>query len=141
MDSCPPVKIAYEAGAAACGTNVLGLSGCPNRTFVLLFPMCHLNVSLPRKPTGMRLGERLGEDRGIERSNEIHFNDNGLVAKSVAFKPSSDKNPFPCKRLYIKPAFRVLCSRAKYPESANLGRMRSIEGHRETRTPPNRLTC
>ena len=32
-----------EAGAAACGINVLGLIGRPNRTFVLLFLNRHLN--------------------------------------------------------------------------------------------------
>ena len=31
-----------EAGAAACGTNVLGLAGGLNRTFVLLFLNSHL---------------------------------------------------------------------------------------------------
>ena len=69
--------MAGEAGAAACGTNVLGLAGCPNRTFVLLFPKCHLSVSLPRVPLRVRLEERLGDGRGIERSNEIHSTTTG----------------------------------------------------------------
>ena len=72
-NSCPPEKMAGEAGAAACGTNVLGLAGCPNRTFVLLFPKCHLSVSLPRVPLRVRLEERLGDGRDIGRLNEIHL--------------------------------------------------------------------
>src|ERR1700730_15247 len=71
-NSFPPAKITREAGAAACGTNVLGPAGCLNRTFVLLFPKCHLTVTLPREPMRGRLEERFGNGRLIERLNETH---------------------------------------------------------------------
>jgi hypothetical protein len=61
-DSCLPVMVnRSEAGAAACGINILGLAGCLNRTFVLLFPNCHLNLRPLRTPVQVgRVGERFG---------------------------------------------------------------------------------
>src|SRR5579863_7219131 len=62
-----------EAGAAACGTNVLGMAGGLNRTFVLLFLNSHLN----RWPSGGADGEehrhRLGGALTMNRSNLIHL--------------------------------------------------------------------
>ncbi len=66
-DSCLLVKITSEAGAAAYGTNVRGPLGCPNRTFVLLFPKCHLGGAFSRKALRW-LGERIGDDRDIVHS-------------------------------------------------------------------------
>jgi hypothetical protein len=66
-DSCLLVKITSEAGAAAYGTNVRGPLGCPNRTFVLLFPKCHLGGAFSRKALRWPR-ERVGDDRDIVHS-------------------------------------------------------------------------
>jgi hypothetical protein len=89
-DSCLPVYNRIEAGAAACGTNVLGLSEGLNRTFVLLFPKRHLNTWPPGKPWGRGPDERLWYRLAIVRSIENHLY-LGRGKKSVAPCPATDK--------------------------------------------------
>ena len=62
-----------EAGAAACGTNVLGLAGGLNRTFVLLFLNSHLNGWPSGGADGESIRQRAGGALTMERSNLIHL--------------------------------------------------------------------
>lgn len=55
--------------------------GRPNRTFVLLFPKCHLGTALTRGSLLKWLNDRLGEVRDIVRSNEVHLSRVGWDTK------------------------------------------------------------
>jgi len=60
-----------EAGAAACSTNVLGLAGGLNRTFVLLFLNSHLNRWPSGGADGKKSKQRLGGSLTIVRSKNV----------------------------------------------------------------------
>jgi len=92
------VEVTSEAGAAACGTNVLVLAGRPNRTFVLLLPKCHLNVTVLRKLMRGRLGERIGAGRTIGIQTKFTYKV-WLASQSLASNPSPNKNRVFVQRL------------------------------------------